>query len=66
MIKLEIACVLCGNTHSVMVKEEDYTKYLEGELVQKAFPYLNATQREQIISGLCPRCQEDIFGTEEE
>jgi len=66
MIKLKIMCVLCGNFHSVMVKKEDYVKYLEGELVQKAFPYLNATQREQIISGLCPKCQEDMFGSEKE
>ena len=66
MIKLEINCVFCGKTHTVEVKEKDYRKYLNGELVQKAFPYLNATQREQIISGICPKCQESIFGSEEE
>ena len=66
MIKLETTCVLCGCDHHVMVERKDYIKYVNGELVQKAFPYLNATQREQIISGFCPRCQEDVFGSGEE
>lgn len=58
MIELEI--------HAVKVSEYDYKAYCEGALAQDAFPYLDATEREQIISLICPQCQESIFGTEEE
>jgi hypothetical protein len=30
-------------------------------LAQDAFPYLSATEREQLISHICPDCQHDIF-----
>ena len=62
MINLEITCPICGRTHYVEVTEESYTAYANGELCQRAFPYLSATEREQIISGLCPDCQKKIFG----
>lgn len=54
-------CPFCGDLSQVLVNEEDYKKYLEGEMVQNCFPYLNATEREVIISGICPTCQNNIF-----
>lgn len=66
MEKLVMVCPFCGEVHVVEVREADYCKYRNGELVQKAFPYLTATEREQIISGMCPECQKDIFGDEED
>lgn len=62
MIELLINCPFCGREHSVLVKESDYMHWSEGELAQNAFPYLSATEREQIISGICPTCQREIFG----
>jgi len=59
-------CPFCGREHSVKVALRDYTNWQDGELAQRAFPYLNATEREQLISGTCPNCQADIFGTEDE
>jgi hypothetical protein len=59
-------CPFCGGEHSVKVALEDFVKWQCGELVQTAFPYLNATEREQVISGMCPDCQKNIFGEEED
>ena len=65
-VNLMIVCPFCGEIHSVTVREDEYIKYLQGELVQNAFPTLTATQREQIISNICPSCQEGIFHEDEE
>lgn len=67
-VKVEIAiqCPFCGETHSVEVWEYDFYDWQEGELAQNAFPYLSATEREQLISGLCPMCQDKIFGSYED
>lgn len=61
-IKIEITCPFCGTTHFVEVAERDYNAWQSGELAQVAFPYLSATEREQLISQMCPNCQEKIFG----
>lgn len=62
MIRLEIECPFCGATHYVVVSEEELKAYENGALIQNAFVSLNATEREQLISGLCPECQATIFG----
>lgn len=62
MVELTITCPFCGKVHSVSVNVADYIRWTNRELVQNAFPYLSATEREQIISGICPTCQRDIFG----
>lgn len=57
-----IECVMCGKDHSVAVDFEDFQDWENGKLVQDAFPYLDPTEREQLISRLCPSCQKEIFG----
>lgn len=58
-------CPFCGGVHVVMVGEADYAAWLGGELAQNAFPYLPASERETLISGICPRCWAKTFGGEE-
>lgn len=67
-VKVEIAiqCPFCGATHYVEVWEYDFYDWQEGMLTQDAFPYLSATEREQLISRLCPMCQDEIFGSNED
>ena len=65
-IKIEITCPFCEATHFVEVAERDFNKWWNGELAQRAFPYLSATEREQLISQVCPKCQESIFSGEDE
>lgn len=62
MITIEIVCPFCGTHHTVEVNEVDFQSWQSGVLAQVAFPYLSATEREQLISRICPTCQKDIFG----
>lgn len=55
-------CVFCNRGWAVEVNQTDLERYEEGTLVQNAFPYLTATERECLISGMCPACQDKIFG----
>lgn len=55
-------CAACGGQFMVAVWPEDMVRWRDGELAQNAFPYLNATDREKLISRLCEECQEQVFG----
>ena len=55
-------CPFCNTVTVVTVDEDGLNAYNEGALVQKAFPDMSATDREVLISGICPKCQDDIFG----
>ena len=59
---LEMVCPFCGAEHNVKVSMNGWFAYVNGALAQNAFPELNATEREQIISNMCPDCQKDVFG----
>lgn len=54
-------CPLCGREHSVTVEFTDYLFWDEGTPAQEAFPYLTPSEREQLISGFCQKCQRKIF-----
>ena len=66
IIEIVNNCVFCGKEHSVMVEETEFLNWQAGELIQKAMPNLTATEREQLISGICPTCQAKIFGGDNE
>ena len=59
-------CPFCGGINGVEVNEKDYLDWQDGALVQEAFPYLNASEREMLISGICPDCWDSMFGDDEE
>ncbi len=59
-----MTCPFCGKQHSVEVDFDGYCAWMGGELIQNALPELSPTEREQLISDLCPTCQEKIFGGE--
>lgn len=61
-LTITIKCPFCGDYHEVDVNETAYNNWRGGELIQNAMPDLTPTQREQLISGLCIKCQEKIFG----
>ena len=66
MLTLKTICPFCGETHFVQVKETDYWRYANGTMVQDAFPYLSADEREMLISGICPECWELTIWVDEE
>ena len=61
-IDVEITCPLCNVEHAVRVDFAQFEAWENGELIQNAMPYLTFTEREQLISGLCPKCQVKAFG----
>ena len=63
-LELNIDCVVTGERHVVKVASKDWDKYLEGEYVQKAFPYLSTNDRELIISGTSPEGWGRVLGNE--
>ena len=61
------ACPFCGHVNEIVVSEADYWDWQNGALVQDAFPYLSADEREMLISGICPTCWDGMFnGMDEE
>lgn len=65
-IDVEMTCPFCGESHAVEVNLAGYEAWQNGELIQRALPELSPTEREQLISGLCPKCQAEMFGIGEE
>ena len=64
--EVSITCSCCGCVHTVMVNRQAYLNWGMGELVQNAMPDLSATEREALVSGLCPECQEYFFGADDD
>lgn len=63
---VKVTCPLCGNVTLLAVVEEDFRAWEEGALIQNVMPYMDATERETLISGLCEVCQGNFFSDEEE
>ena len=61
-INVEIICPFCGAEHGVEVDLAQFEAWQNGELIQRAMPDLTATEREQLISRMCPKCQAEVFG----
>ena len=64
---LNCKCRMCNKDYAFKVKKDDYTDYVSnGKLIQLAFPYLSAGERELIISGICDKCFIDMFKDDNE
>lgn len=62
MINLVCDCIRCNASHIMYVHETDLDRYCTtSSLIQDCFPYLSAAEREMIITGFCPECQEEIY-----
>jgi hypothetical protein len=60
---LEISekCLSCGKVFSLFVDPGDLDRWLNGELIQKAMPYLTVAERELLISKTCGPCFDKMF-----
>jgi len=65
-VSVVTTCPFCGHANFVEVNESDYLDWQDGALVQNAFHYLSADEREMLISGICPKCWDSMFGSDEE
>ncbi len=59
-------CFHCGREGEVTVSSAGLVAYNSGKHVQDAFPELDKTIREQIISGTHPKCWDDMFAFDED
>lgn len=59
---IDVDCPKCGKTHSVRVSEGDFYDWQNGNMALLAFPYLSVTERKQLTSRMCPKCQEKEVG----
>lgn len=59
---------LSGLVRSAMIEmyPQDFKKFLNGELIQVALPYLTAEEREFILTGITPEEWEQAFPPEED
>ena len=62
MITITTICPICGKEQLIEVQFEDWMRYQEEDiLVQEAFPYLDADEREALMTGICPVCWDEMF-----
>ena len=54
-------CIHCGNGSQTRVDWLAYALWQGGDLIQHAFPHLNASQREMMMSGTHPYCWKEMF-----
>ena len=66
LIQVETICPFCGHTNIIMVDENDYLDWKDGKLAQDAFWYLDPDEREMLISGVCPKCWDNMISVETE
>lgn len=58
-------CPFCKSTTWLSVPVEAYEAWQMGMRIQHAWPDGSATDRETLISGVCPKCQKETFEDEQ-
>lgn len=61
-----VPCPFCHDVAELEVPTEGFMAWQSGELIQNALPELSADDREQLISGTCPKCWDELFPESEE
>jgi hypothetical protein len=56
-----VKCKHCKKGHKIEAFHEDMQKWYSGTIIQAAMPYLNADERELLISQICPPCWEKYY-----
>lgn len=59
-------CPFCGKDYYITVDFNDYEKWQAGELIQNAFPYLSANEREALKTGICAECWDKMVSFDDE
>lgn len=60
---IPVVCPICRKEHEIAVRYEDYILYTlpNRPLIQDIFPYLTASEREMLVSGVCDDCWHKMF-----
>lgn len=65
MLNVITTCPFCGKESSFLVRDEDFDAWQNGALIQDVMWYLDSTEREKLISGICSDCWDKMFPPEE-
>ena len=49
-------CPWCGIVKVLVLDRQALERWKAGVLIQNAFPFMSANNRERLRTGLCPRC----------
>lgn len=66
IVPVIVTCSECGTTETYMLPLRNTIAWRSGMLIQDAFPDMPAEDREFLISGLCPKCWNKLFGSIDE
>ena len=66
IVEITKICPFCGKVNHLIVDGECYRLWKSGLPIQKAFPAVRNTKREMLISGICEKCQNDVFGGDDD
>lgn len=58
---VKVNCKHCNKEVLIPVTEHSIEAYSEGVKVQNAFPYLNADDREAILTNTCKECWDNLM-----
>lgn len=61
-VKITCTCPFCGDTKELEVFKKDLVAWDNGVLIQRAFSYLDANDRERLKTGICPKCWDEMCG----
>lgn len=56
------ACIVCHKSSNVELETEKLKRWIAGEHVQNVWPEKSPDQREILITGIHPKCWNEIFG----
>lgn len=59
-MKKEVKCRLCGKIHEVIVNEEGFKKWVDGEPIEKALPQLTKAEHDLLKYNVCGPCFEQL------
>ena len=59
-------CPWCGKSDAIEVPNDGYAAFMRGAHPQDAFPGMNATHREQLMTGICQTCWDKYVVGEDE
>ena len=59
-------CKFCQALVRVALPTAGFYNWQKGALIQNAMPEVSTDTREFLISGICPKCWERMFGEEDE
>lgn len=60
-IEITRKCNVCKDSITFNVSENGYNLFLKGTHVQKALPDVAPGLRELLLSGICPKCWDELF-----